>query len=78
MRPPSLNRTATLTRVDGQHYKLTPANLAFQGVYAWDGKTLSMESGNRGYRDLTWELTTSGQFTMVKGAYRGATMKREQ
>lgn len=77
-RAPSLDRKVTLMRVDDQHYKLTPANLALQGVYAWDGKTLSMESGNRGYRDLTWELTSSDQFTMVKGAYKGATMKREQ
>jgi len=76
-RPTSLDRKVTLTRIDAQHYKLTPGNLAFQGVYAWDGKTLSMASGNRGYSDLTWELITSAQFTMVKGAYTGATMSRE-
>jgi len=68
----------TLARIDDQHYKLTPTGLALRGVYAWDGKTLSMESGNPGYRDLTWELVVpSIQFIMIKGAYKGATMTRE-
>ena len=77
MRPPKLDLKVTLTRIDDQHYKLTPASLALQGVYAWDGKTLSMESGNPAYRDLTWELAPSRQFVMIKGAYKGATMTRE-
>jgi len=76
-KPPKMDLEVTLTRSDDKHYRLTPAGLALQGVYAWDGKTLSMESGNQAYRDLTWKRTTSNQFVMVKGAYKGATMTRE-
>ena len=76
-KPPKLDRKVTLTRVDDRHYRLTPASVVFHGLYAWNGKTLAMESGNPGYPDLTWVLTPPVQFVMTTGAYKGATMTRE-
>jgi hypothetical protein len=70
-------RTVRLEALASNRYRLGPQNLAFHGVYQFDGKTLSMVAENAGYPNLVWSMTKPGQFEMLEGSYAGASMRRK-
>jgi septal ring factor EnvC (AmiA/AmiB activator) len=69
--------TIRLESLGNNRFRLGPKNLAFRGVYEFDGKTLAMADENRSNPDLVWALKKPGLFEMVAGNYIGATMKRK-
>ena len=52
-------------------------NLVFNGVYQFDGKTLSMAAENPVFPNFVWSLKKPGLFEMTAGGYLGASMKRK-
>ena len=62
-------RTVMLEPLPNNRYRLGPKNLAYHGVYEFDGKTLSMVGENPGYPDLVWSMKKPGLFEMVTGNY---------
>jgi hypothetical protein len=70
-------RTVRLEALANNRYRLGPQNLAFHGVYQFDGKTLSMVAENAGYPNLVWSMTKPGQFEILEGSYAGASMRRK-
>lgn len=66
-----------LISLGNNRYRLRPENLAFHGVYQFDGKTLSMVAENRGYPDLVWLLKEPTFFKMIAGDYLNAVMEKQ-
>ena len=68
---------ASLEALGSNNYRLGPQNLAFSGIYLFDGATLSMVGENPSYPDLVWSMKKRGLFEMVAGHYVGASMRRK-
>ena len=68
---------ARLEALGSNNYRLGPRNLAFSGIYRFDGTTLSMVAENPVSPDLVWSLKKPGLFEMLGGHYVGASMRRK-
>jgi septal ring factor EnvC (AmiA/AmiB activator) len=66
-----------LEGMGSNNYRLTPPNIAFSGIYLFDGASLSLVGENTQFPNLVWSLKQPGLFEMKAGPYAGATMKRQ-
>jgi hypothetical protein len=67
---------AALEALGGNNYRLGPKNLAFSGIYRFDGTNLSMIAENPRYPDLVWSMRNAGLLEMAGSNFAGASMTR--
>jgi outer membrane murein-binding lipoprotein Lpp len=67
---------AKLEALGANSYRLGPQNLAFSGIYQFDGNNLSLIGENTRDPNMAWSLKKPGAFEMVSGRYIGALMRK--